>query len=78
MLKKNLKNIEKKKNKTEKDKKEPAKRLRVLPMSRQVENVNENKKQKKLLGVTNQNFLSKKTSLFQFKENSRYYRKNSK
>ena len=78
MLKKNLKNMEKMKNKTEKDKKEPAKRLRVLPMSRQVENVNENKKQKKLLGVTNQNFLSKKTSLFQFKENSRYYRKNSK
>ena len=78
MLKKNLKNMEKMKNKTEKDKKEPAKRLRVLSMSRQVENVNENKKQKKLLGVTNQNFLSKKTSLFQFKENSRYYRKNSK
>ena len=78
MLKKNLKNMEKMKNKTEKDKKEPAKRLRALSMSRQVENVNENKKQKKLLGVTNQNFLSKKTSLFQFKENSRYYRKNSK
>ena len=78
MLKKNLKNMEKMKNKTEKDKKEPAKRLRVLPMSRQVENVNENKKQKKLLGVTNQNFLSKKNSLFQVKENSRYYRKNSK
>ena len=78
MLKKNLKNMEKMKNKTEKDKKEPAKRLRVLPMSRQVENVNENKKQKKLLGVTNQNFLSKKTSLFHVKENSRYYRKNSK
>jgi hypothetical protein len=34
MLKKNLKNMEKMKNKTEKDKKEPAKRLRVLPMSR--------------------------------------------
>ena len=78
MLKKNLKNMEKMKNKTEKDKKEPAKRLRVLPMSRQVVNDNENKKQKKLLGVTNQNFLSKKTSFFQFKENSRYYRKNSK
>ena len=34
MLKKNLKNMEKMKNKTEKDKKEATNRLRELPRSR--------------------------------------------
>ena len=34
MLKKNLKKMEKRKNKTEKDKKEAAEKQRVLPRSR--------------------------------------------
>ena len=41
MLKKNLKKIEKRKNKKEKDWKEAAEKQRVLPRSRQMKNVNE-------------------------------------
>ena len=43
MLKKNLKKMERRKNKKEKDEKETAKKQRVLPRSRQAENINENK-----------------------------------
>ena len=46
MLKKNLKKIEKRKNKREKDKKKAAERLRELPRSRQDENFNEKKVEK--------------------------------
>ena len=44
MLKKKLKKIEKRKNKRNKDKLEAAKQQRILPRSRQVDNVYENKK----------------------------------
>ena len=41
MLKKNLKKIEKRKNKKEKDLKVAAEKQSVLPRSRQMKNVNE-------------------------------------
>ena len=50
MLKKNLKKIEKRRNKKEKDWKEAAEKQRVLPRSRQMKNVNEKKNGKTIIG----------------------------
>ena len=67
MLKKNLKKIEKRRNKKEKDWKEAAEKQRVLPRSRQMKNVNE-KKVEKPFEVMCKSFLFKKTLLFQVKK----------
>ena len=71
ILKKKLKKIKKRKNKKKKDKKEAAEKQRVLPRSRQEENVNENKKQKNYQKLPARVFCPKKPYFFRSKKNSK-------
>ena len=68
MLKKNLKKIKKRQNKKEKDKKEAVEKQRILPRSRQMESINENKKWKNYQGLQNKVFCSKKPHFFRSKK----------